>query len=422
MQCFSLGEEAWPGGLDSGPIGSGSVRCPSTQGADLVACCTLLRQLGELVGGHADWTLLSLQMACEQIFRPADHLRERVSPLNSKARPHTVLRPHPMHAICACSKGGGRDIGARPFPVVSGSCALVRVCATHRLAELLVHAPNPVSWVDPTLLLLAVYVWWVRRGGGLGGLPVCIAKGTHSMSARTCPSPPGPIRIAWHLHFCRVGAVQLPSGNNNWKAGPPSPRTRGVFPATGKQSFILPFPITEDTAASGPSPKSSWLRKASRAHSLTSRSGFLSQDGCAQSRCLKSRPKGHGVLPGAEPNWSCKEFALIRQVQEGCLGFVSRTMPLSLLGKEGHGEARGWGCACQVTVSSDDGRRWSHPTYDWRRSHEVLTTTARASRARADYSLSKHFQEGTLAFLALCLCLPEVDNEETDYTARPLWS
>lgn len=123
-----------------------SVRCPSTQGADLVACCTLLRQLGELVGGHADWTLLSLQvhyvrlqnwnclplleklspspsqllcdpntvarpcylslrsqMACEQIFRPADHLRERVSPLNSKARPHTVLRPHPMHAICACS-------------------------------------------------------------------------------------------------------------------------------------------------------------------------------------------------------------------------------------------------------------------------------------------------------------------------------
>lgn len=33
-------------------------------------------------------------MVCEQIFRAADHLRER---------PDFVLRPHPVHTLCVCS-------------------------------------------------------------------------------------------------------------------------------------------------------------------------------------------------------------------------------------------------------------------------------------------------------------------------------
>lgn len=42
----------------------------------------------------------------------------------------------------------------RSFPVVNGGCALVGVFAMNRLAELLTHAQNSISWVDPTLFLL----------------------------------------------------------------------------------------------------------------------------------------------------------------------------------------------------------------------------------------------------------------------------
>lgn len=105
----------------------------STWGADLVNCCTFLHPLGELGGGCSNWTLPTLQvhyvqlwvwnclplleklyplpspllcdlntvarpcylslrsqMACEQIFKPADHLREGTSPCKLKGQaPHT---------------------------------------------------------------------------------------------------------------------------------------------------------------------------------------------------------------------------------------------------------------------------------------------------------------------------------------------
>lgn len=104
----------------------------STWGADLVNCCTFLHPLGKLGGGRSNWTLPTLQvhyvqlwvsnclplleklyplpspllcdlntvarpcylslrsqMACEQIFKPADHLREGTSPCKLKGQaPH----------------------------------------------------------------------------------------------------------------------------------------------------------------------------------------------------------------------------------------------------------------------------------------------------------------------------------------------
>lgn len=49
-------------------------------------------------------------------------------------------------------EGSGRSCS--DFPVVTGSCALVSVCAVNRPTELSVHAQSSVPWVDPTLFFL----------------------------------------------------------------------------------------------------------------------------------------------------------------------------------------------------------------------------------------------------------------------------
>ena len=63
-------------------------------------------------------------------------------------------RFHIMYIHCCRAKKEGSGRSYSDFPVVTGSCALVSVCAVNGLAELSVHAQSPVPWVDPTLSFL----------------------------------------------------------------------------------------------------------------------------------------------------------------------------------------------------------------------------------------------------------------------------
>lgn len=75
--------------------------------------------------------------------------RHRISDLR---RGHMGFHSVYIHCCCAKEEGSGRSCS--DFPVVTGSCAPVSVCAVNRLAELSVHAQSPVPWVEPTLFFL----------------------------------------------------------------------------------------------------------------------------------------------------------------------------------------------------------------------------------------------------------------------------